>query len=396
VATLTLKRSGRISSRSCSSANVTDAIDTMHILVGMIVPGRAGGIHVTESALVNELRRRPGVTVTVFEFGSRTEDESLLDRIVGRMRDLVKYDRLVRSERPDVVYINSAYNERALLRDVGYAVVSRLRNVRLAVKLHGSDAWLVEDKPFFWWTLTKLVFRWSAMVLLLSSEEVERFTAAGFPGGKLRLVKNVVSLERFRRDRVVTENPPGILFIARFIREKGLLDLLRASRIVLDSGRVFKLYCVGDGPVRVQAEALASELGLGDSVEFTGQISEEEATRYYLQCAILVLPTYHQEGFPMTILQAVAAGMPIITTKIRAAADHLAEPANCLWVEPRNPAALAERIRRLLDDPRLQLSMRDNNLALAADFAVETVATEYLRIFSEAGQSRGAVAARSL
>jgi glycosyltransferase involved in cell wall biosynthesis len=234
------------------------------------------------------------------------------------------------------------------------------------------------------------------MVLLLSSEEMERFEAAGFPASKLRLVKNVVSLARFRRDGFVKVDPPGILFIARFILEKGLLDLLKAARLILDSGRAFTLYCVGDGPVRGQAEALASELCLGERVEFTGQISEEEATRYYLQCAILVLPTYHQEGFPMTILQAVAAGMPIVTTKIRAAADYLAEPANCLWVEPRNPALLAERITRLLDAPGLQTSMRDNNLALAADFAVETVATEYLRIFKEARQPRAATGEKSL
>jgi glycosyltransferase involved in cell wall biosynthesis len=360
----------------------------MHILVGMIVPGRAGGIYVTEKALVDELRRHPGVTVGIFEFGSRVEDETLFERVSGRIRDLIAYDRLVRRERPDVVYTNSAYNKRALLRDIGYAFLSRVRNVPLAVKFHGSDAWLVEDKPFFWWMLTRLIFRWGAVVPLLSSEEVQRFQSAGFPASKLRLVKNVVSLERFRRNAVEKLDPPGLLFIARFIREKGLLDLLRAARILLDSGRVFKLYCVGDGPLREEAEALAAELRLGGSVEFTGQIAEEEATQYYLRCAILVLPTYHQEGFPMTILQAVAAGLPIVTTKIRAAADYLEEPANCLWVEPRNPAMLAESIGRVLDTPALQASMKENNLRLAKDFDVELVAEEYLQMFQEAAGRR--------
>jgi len=356
----------------------------MHILVGMIVPGRAGGIYVTEKALVDELRRQPGVTVGVFEFGSRAEDEGILERVTGRFRDLVTYDRLLRRERPDVAYINSAYNKRALLRDIGYALLSRVRNVPLAVKFHGSDAWLVEDKPLGWWFLTRLIFRWGALVPLLSSEEVERFQAAGFPAKKLRLVKNVVSLSRFRGDGAAKLNPPGILFIARFIREKGLLDLLRAARILLDSGRVFKLYCVGDGPIRGEAESLADELRLGEHVEFTGQISEEEATQYYLRCAILVLPTYHQEGFPMTILQAVAAGLPIITTRIRAAADYLRDPDNCLWVEPRDPAELAKSIGMLLDTPELQDSMKQNNLRLAREFAVEVVATEYLQMFREA------------
>jgi glycosyltransferase involved in cell wall biosynthesis len=90
----------------------------------------------------------------------------------------------------------------------------------------------------------------------------------------------------------------------------------------------------------------------------------------------------------MTILQAVAAGLPIVTTKIRAAADYLEEPANCLWVEPRNPAMLAESIGRVLDTPALQASMKENNLRLAKDFDVELVAEEYLQMFQEAAGRR--------
>lgn len=359
---------------------------TLHVLVGLIVPGMPGGIYVTEKALLDELQRLPGVSVKVFEFGSRTEDEGMLERITGRFVDLIAYDGLLRHERPDVAYINSSYNERALLRDIGYALLSRFRGVPLVVKFHGSDARLLERKPLFWWTLTRLLFRWGTVLLVLSTEEMRVFQSAGLPKGKLRVVKNVVSLARFHPNGLAKPNPPGILFIARFVRGKGLLELLRAARMVLDSGMVFKLYCVGDGPLRDEAEALAAELSLGDSVEFTGYVTEEEALHYYLGCTILVLPTYLQEGFPMTILQAMAAGLPIITTKIRAAADYLQDPANCLWVEPRNSVMLADRIRRLLGTPELQMSMQENNLSLAKEFAVEIVAGEYLRIFQQASK----------
>lgn len=355
----------------------------MHVEVGMIVPGRAGGIFVTESALVTELRKQPGVSVGVFEFGSRAEHESPLDRITGRFRDFIAFDRIARKKKPDVAYINSSYNKRALLRDIGYALISRIRHIALVVKFHGSDAWLVEKRPIFWRFLTDLIFRWSAMVVLLSRDEMQRFESAGFPPQKLRLLRNGLSLERFHRNETPRLDPPGILFIARFIREKGLLDLLRAAHIVRDSGRVFKLYCVGDGPVRGEAETLAAELGLSESILFTGQISEEEATRYYLGSTLLALPTYFQEGLPMTLLQGAAAGLPIITTKIRAAADYLTEPANCLWVEPQDPAMLAESVIRLLDSAELRKCMGENNRSLAKNFAVEAVAQDYLRMFKE-------------
>ena len=353
----------------------------MHIEVGMIVPGRAGGIFVTESALVNELRKQPGVTVGVFEFGSRKEHEGAWERLVGRARDLIAFDRIVRRNKPDIAYIHSSYNKRALLRDIGYAFISRMRRVSLIVKFHGSDAPLVQQSPFFWRLLTDLVFRWSAMVVLLSRDEMQIFEAAGFPSDKLRLMKNGLSLSRFQQTAVQKLDPPGILFIARFIIEKGLLDLLRAARIVLDSGRRFRVYCVGDGPIRAETEALARELRLGDAVQFTGQISEEEATRYYLGCTILALPTYFQEGLPMTLLQGAAAGLPIITTKIRAAADYFSDPANCLWVEPQDPSMLADLICKLLDDDALRRCMAENNAALVRNFSVEIVAQDYLQIF---------------
>jgi glycosyltransferase involved in cell wall biosynthesis len=355
----------------------------MHIEVGMIVPGRAGGIFVTESALVEELRKQPGVTVGVFEFGSRAEDESAWERIAGRARDFLAFDRLVRRRRPDIAYVHSSYNKRALLRDIGYALVARIRKVSLVVKFHGSDAPLVEQRPFFWRILSNLVFRWSAAVVLLSKDEMQRFEAAGFPAAKLHLMKNGLALARFQTNSVQKLNPPGILFIARFIKEKGLLDLLHAARMVLDSGRKFRLYCVGNGPIRKEAETLAAELQLGENVVFTGQISEQQATQYYLGCTILALPTYFQEGLPMTLLQGAAAGLPIITTKIRAAADYMNEPTNCLWVEPQDPSMLANTICRLLDRPELRGSMKENNISLAKGFAVESVAKDYLRLFDE-------------
>jgi glycosyltransferase involved in cell wall biosynthesis len=98
---------------------------------------------------------------------------------------------------------------------------------------------------------------------------------------------------------------------------------------------------------------------------------------------MLVFPTYHYEGFPMVIFKSVAAGLPIITTRIRAAADYLSEPDNCLWVEPQNPHMLAEKIARLLDQTETRARMRRNNLELADEFTARAVAPEYLEIYNQ-------------
>ena len=90
----------------------------------------------------------------------------------------------------------------------------------------------------------------------------------------------------------------------------------------------------------------------------------------------------------MTVFQSAAAGLGIITTRVRAAADYLREPEHCLWVEPRNPKMLSEKILFLVDHPEVLERMSRNNQELAKSFSSEKVTDEYLRIFSEISRTR--------
>lgn len=89
----------------------------------------------------------------------------------------------------------------------------------------------------------------------------------------------------------------------------------------------------------------------------------------------------------MTVFQSAAAGLGIITTKARASADHLREPDHCLWVEPRNPKMLSEKILFLINHPEVLGQMSRNNRELAMSFSTEKVTDEYLRIFAEISAS---------
>jgi glycosyltransferase involved in cell wall biosynthesis len=176
---------------------------------------------------------------------------------------------------------------------------------------------------------------------------------------------------------------PLLLFIGRFIPAKGLLDVILASGLLRDDGIKFLLMCVGDGPTRAEAEALTAKLELQSSVRFFGYLPEEQTQTFYAHSTMLLFPTYHIEGFPMVIFNAAANGLPIITTRIRAAADYLCEPDNCLWVDPKNPGMLAEKMGHLLHDAKLRSAMAENNRALAQSFSAEIVTAEYVSIYRQ-------------
>ncbi len=356
----------------------------MRILIGLITPGQAGGIRATEERFINECERR-GNQVSVFEYGGRVASEKMRQKVWGRVTDWMRYVRLVRRERPDVVLLNSALTRHALLRDAGYASLSRLAGTRLFIKMHGTDARLLTGERPFWRRLIRFVVGRAWGIGLLSQEERRNFLQVGIGSEKLHVVRNVVDWQRFRREDGSSPEPFSplrLLFIARFIPAKGLLDVLDAVRIVLDRGRDVSVSCVGDGRQAAEARQRSVALGIADKVAFTGYIPEAETPRYYKCADVLVFPTYHQEGFPMTVFQSAAAGLGIITTKVRASAQYLREPDNCLWVEPRNPAMVAEKIIFLVDHPRVLATMARNNMELALEFSTEKVTDEYLRIFS--------------
>ena len=240
--------------------------------------------------------------------------------------------------------------------------------------------------------LQRRVFKMAANIGVLSSEEREFFLNAGCAATKLSDAKYVVVADDFKHDsefrsrQGISETTPILLFSARFIPAKGLLDLIAACDELKKAGRNFVLFCLGDGPIRDEAEQLVERLDLSDRIRFTGYISEAETAAFHANSTIFVFPTYHDEGFPLVLLKSLAAGMPIITTRIRAAADYMNEPDNCIWVLPRNPHDLAEKITRLLDDHNLQTTMSDNNHNLAEQFSPANIAQEYLKLYKTIAQ----------
>jgi len=352
----------------------------LHVHFGAISSDMPGGIPVTELALQRACAATGEIVVRAFPFGRRRPDESLLERSLERLAGWWRYAWLTLRERPDLVQLNTAFNRRALVRDVGYAFLARLLRQRLFLKLHGSDSDALATRSRFWRWMTRSTFAGAAGIGVLSSEEKHDFVAAGYPDDRFHVVKNAVDATPFARAVWPRPGPPRLLFIARMVEGKGLLDVVRAARILRDSGRDVRLTCVGDGPARRACEALAHELGLGEAVHFTGFVPEAQAARFYLESWILVLPS-RAEGFSMSIFQAVAAGLPVLTTRIRAAADYLREPDNVLWVEPSDPERLAARAAWLLDHPDAMAAMSRNNRALASAFAAEIVAREYVALY---------------
>jgi glycosyltransferase involved in cell wall biosynthesis len=357
------------------------------ILMGVPAAAATGGgpaLHLP--MLVADLREL-GFEVQTFPYGRWAEGESPYQKIFRQAVDWLRFPRRLRRAQADLLHLNSALDKRALLRDVPFVLLARWMRQRVVVKWHGAETDLLTQGGL-WGTACRLLLQRLQTLCVLSEHERQAVQSAGFTLPCV-VVRNGLDLQRYHERRDVharlgiEPGTPLLLFIARLIATKGLRDTLEAFREVAASTAAH-LVVIGDGPEKSPAEALCGEWGLTSRVHFLGRLTEAEALDYYCGCDILVFPTFHAEGFPMSIFQAVASGMGVVTTRIRAAADHLTEAENALFVPPHEPTAVAEALRRLLREEGLLQHMRQANRSLAHRFDRRVVAAQFAEIYGNA------------
>lgn len=193
--------------------------------------------------------------------------------------------------------------------------------------------------------------------LLIGSESfAEEVTEHhGTPADRFTVVGGATDTAAFSPTRTPgsLSNPPVLLFHGRVDRRKGVLDLLESTAALLAQGRALRLVVSGIGPDVQAVTDRAAELGISGAVEQTGYVTHEDAPRTFAQADIFVSPT-ESEGFSNTILEAMAAGLPVVATEAVGVVDCVRDGENGLLVPVHDVPALTAAIARLLDDAPLR------------------------------------------
>jgi glycosyltransferase involved in cell wall biosynthesis len=216
-------------------------------------------------------------------------------------------------------------------------------------------------------------------IALLAPDAVRACVQLGFPMSRIFRITNGVSMDRFgapSETRGSQGDELGVVFVGRLIPEKGLLDLLDVWPRVLDRcQRPVRLAICGDGPQAGELQRKVEELGLEDSIAFMGHVSNirDELVR----ADVFVLPSLI-EGNSNAILEAMAAGLPILSTAV-GGTPMLVGPEGEPWlVEARDRRHLEEHLARLLSEPETRAALGDAMRARAQDvMAIESVAERY-------------------
>ncbi|HVS03972.1 MAG TPA: glycosyltransferase family 4 protein [Thermoanaerobaculia bacterium] len=175
-------------------------------------------------------------------------------------------------------------------------------------------------------------------------------------GARIELIRNGIDLEHFAPPAAPPPAVPfTILAVARLIEKKGLDVLVAACGHLRDRGHLFRCRIVGKGILRAELKQLIQRLDLGDRVELVGPHTQNEIVARYHQAHVLTLPCVvaedgNRDGLPVSIVEALACGVPVVATAVTGIPEAVTHGVNGLIVPERDPVALADALESLLLD----------------------------------------------
>ncbi|HZS01774.1 MAG TPA: glycosyltransferase family 4 protein [Chloroflexota bacterium] len=211
------------------------------------------------------------------------------------------------------------------------------------------------------------------------------FVAEYFPGD-YRIIPNGIDLARFSAPQEplqrYRDGKLNVLFVGRLEQRKGVSHLLRAWRYVRREMPAARLIVVGDGRPLDGYVRFAETHGMREVV-FTGYVSPEELLRYYHTCDVFCAPSTGQESFGIVLLEAMAAGKPIVASAIPGYQEVVRHGQEGLLVEPRDEVALALSLVHLLADSALRARLAAAGRQRVVQFAWDRIASGVLAYYEE-------------
>ncbi|MGI9205023.1 MAG: glycosyltransferase family 4 protein [Woeseiaceae bacterium] len=338
--------------------------------------------------LSSELQHR--FELSHFQCGSEGLGQNYVTRLARAIKGPFQFMAVLFTQKPDIVHINSAMYRLAFCRDSVFLLLARMMRVATVFQFHGGN-------PQLQTRVAKLFIR---AVLSLSSSIVvitkkdQRFYSTLVGEDAVFRIENGVPIDS--KDSVLTNRFRGELVrlahIGRLVKPKGLLDVIDALCLLKkqkNSDLGFSLDVAGSGPLLDEARQAVARGGLESVVRFLGPISGSSMSELLSRTDLLVLPTYWSERLPYAMLEAMAAGVPLVICQKGAIADVVTDQVEGVFVEPRNPAAIAKVLTDLSGDTerldRMSLACRKR---VFEHYSARRMADDFAKLYSTIAPSR--------
>jgi glycosyltransferase involved in cell wall biosynthesis len=261
--------------------------------------------------------------------------------------------------------------------------INKFFGIPFSFTAHANDIFAPRN---FVVSLSKLME--SAAAIVTVSDYAARHLREGFPESAARIhrVYNGVNLSLFHPSDPGS-GIPAIVSVGRLIEKKGFADLIKACGLLTARGRGFVCEIIGEGPLEGALRAQIAEAGLESCVKLAGPLTQSQIALRLAHATIFVLPCTREEGggmdnLPTVIMEAMAAGLPVISTPLAGIPEMVEHEVNGELVPEHDPPAICAAMERLISDPQRARRLGDRGRQIAREkFSIETSARVLQRLF---------------
>ncbi|MDZ4168698.1 MAG: VanW family protein [Coriobacteriia bacterium] len=350
------------------------------LAAGLIARGTDVTVACPTSGMLPERARHDGASVV--ELAMKREISPLSDA-----RAFFRLMRLCRQLRPDVIHLHSS--------KAGFLGRLAGRMAGVPVVVFTPHCWSFQSasgrKRRIYLALERFASRFCDVTVTVSEQERREAVEEGVLSfDKVRVIHNGVGPRDFQAARSAVRDIPFVS-VGRLDEQKGYTYLLQALAGLEPGAQGISATLIGDGALRADLEREAAELGVTERVRFEGE--HDDVGEYLRRSRAFVLSSLW-EGLPYTIIEAMAAGLPVICTDVGGCSELVVDGQTGFVVPPRDPAALAQAMQRLLHDDLLRIAMGTAGYERARSlFRVETCVERNAELYAEYLESAAVTAA---
>lgn len=260
----------------------------------------------------------------------------------------------------DLVHVNPSMSWSAVRRDMRFARKAHRFGLPIVVTFHGWNKTYESHlertrKP----EKLREVFGEAGAILVLASEFREKLVEWGFDEQKIIVATTMVEDSlvdgldiEAKLSNIGVSKPINVLFLSRIIKAKGIYEAMETHRLLKGTYSSVRLIIAGDGSALKAAQRYVAKKGLED-VTFLGYVSGDSKRKVLAQADVYLLPTYG-EGMPVSVLEAMAFGLPIVTRAVGGLKDFFENGKMGFITQSSDPAIFAQMSEKLITKPKLR------------------------------------------
>lgn len=357
------------------------------ILTPLFPPKHLAGLEIAAYNIAKHLAEKHEVhVITTFDKGllkESVEEDFYIHRVktskIPILRTISYYIKsffAVKKINPDIVHVQTVFLALSGL------LIKKFLHKPYVVYGRGSDVYL----PWRFKNLISKSILKNADAVIVLTEDMKREIQKIW-NRNVFVVPNGINLERFEnlskkdlRSKIEIKEEKVIMFVGSLRPVKGVKYLIEAMKITADKNKNMRLFIVGDGEERKYLENLVRNLNIERYVTFVGKVPNEKVPEYMAASDVFVLPSL-SEGFPVTVVEAMASGLPIVATNIRGLPEIIKNGENGFLVKPESPIEIAEKVLLLLEDDELRERISRNNKGKAKEYSWEAIIGKLERVY---------------